>query len=121
MSLYNNKINGDGIKVNDKIVWECLKDEHIERIAESLGYDDEYNKEKWNNINEKIHQLFKKHGLNPYNCCFNEDILGKEDMVEYYRLDRDRNDEWARLKREYTDRCIDWLMENGYWLKIIKD
>ena len=106
------------IKINDSIVWECLNPQHIINIAKDLGYKEEIDYTELDKIRVQKENLLWKHGLNPCNCCFDEEILGEDDYNEYYRLEREREEIKRKLNWEYVDDCIDWLMENGYKLKI---
>lgn len=107
--------------VDDIICWECLEDNRIVRIARDLGYDENVDYTEYDMVRKKQNEILEKHGLNPGNCWFNEERLGEEDYKEYCSLSTITARIIKDLQREEVDKCIDWLMDNGYALKVVKN
>ena len=109
------------MRVDDKIVWECLKGDSVINIAKAFGCNLKMDHTEFDKIRKEKHNILEKHGLNPMSCSFNEEILGENDYREYQMLERQTQIILRQEKEEYADRCIDWLMENGYWVKVVKE
>lgn len=109
------------MRVDDKIVWECLKGDSIINIAKVFGCDLKMDYTEFDKIRKEEESILEKHGLDPTGCSFNEEILGEDDYREYQILQRQAQIILRQEKEKYIDKCIDWLMEKGYWLKIIKE
>jgi len=109
------------MRINDKIVWECLKGDNIINIAKAFGCDLKMDYIEYDKICKEKHTILEKYGLDSMGCSFNEEILGEDDYREYQILQRQAKIILRQEKEKYIDRCIDWLMENGYWVKVVKD
>jgi len=108
------------ICVDDILVWECLEDRRVVKIAQDLGYNEEMDWSEYEKIRKKQNEILKKHGLNSENCWFDKESLGEEDYKKYILLQNEGERFVKALRREEVDKCIDWLMDNGFALKVVK-
>ena len=109
------------VRVDDEILWECLNDKNVTNIASDLGCKEKVDYTKLDDLCSEQNNILLKHGLDSSGCYFDREMLGEDDYNEYNRLEGEKMRRIRELKKEYIDNCIDWLMENGYKIKVVRE